>query len=376
MGTFEALIGDMFASPAQTLVNTVNCVGVMGKGVALKFKEIFPEMYEDYARRCTRNAVRLGEPYVYDDPKSGRKILNFPTKDHWRSPSRVKDIERGLDYLVGHYEEWGIASLAMPPLGCGNGGLEWDEIGPLIYRKLHELPISTKVFAPYGTPSTELREEFLSSPAQLSLDGKGRKHQKMNPDWIPLVEVLRQLERQSHARPVGRVIFQKICYVLTVLGVDTGFEFGKGSYGPFSADVMPVLHDFANRNWLREKLLGRMLALTVGEQFERDRTKHQVEIDKHSKAIDKTVDLFSRIQGTEQAEEVVTVLYAARQVKNGNRLVVVDEQRIFDYILEWKKHWVAPEKHEAIADAIRNLAGLGWIRVRASQSMMGIEDCL
>lgn len=99
MGKFKALIGDMFNSDAQTLVNTVNCVGVMGKGVALKFKERFPDMFADYARRCERKAVKLGEPYLYED-KSGVKILNFPTKDHWRSASRLGDIEKGLTYLL------------------------------------------------------------------------------------------------------------------------------------------------------------------------------------------------------------------------------------------------------------------------------------
>src|SRR5690348_16276168 len=110
MGNFKALIGDMFQSDAQTLVNTVNCVGVMGKGVALKFKEQFPEMFEDYARRCQRKAVKLGEPYLHDEGIT--KIINFPTKDHWRSASRLSDIERGLDYLAAHFEQWGITIMA------------------------------------------------------------------------------------------------------------------------------------------------------------------------------------------------------------------------------------------------------------------------
>src|SRR6266540_4183792 len=122
---FKALIGDLFESRAQTLVNTVNCVGVMGKGVALEFKKRFPANFEDYAARCERKQVRLGQPYLYRDP-SGRSIVNVPTKDHWRSPARLRDIERGLDYFVRHIEKWGIQSVAMPPLGCGNGGLEWS----------------------------------------------------------------------------------------------------------------------------------------------------------------------------------------------------------------------------------------------------------
>ena len=104
---FRALIGDLFESQAQTLVNTVNCVGVMGKGVAAAFKQHFPAMFEDYQRRCERQAVRLGEPYLYRDA-SGVLIVNFPTKDHWRSPSRLGDIERGLDHFVVHAAEWGV----------------------------------------------------------------------------------------------------------------------------------------------------------------------------------------------------------------------------------------------------------------------------
>jgi O-acetyl-ADP-ribose deacetylase (regulator of RNase III) len=158
---FQVLTGDLFESQAQALVNAVNCVGVMGKGIALDFKRRFPAMFEDYRRRCARNAVRMGEPYLYRHA-SGAAILNFPTKDHWRSPSRLSDIERGLDYFAAHFADWGIASFAMPALGCGNGGLEWSDVGPLIYRKLHALPIDIALFAPHGTPEHELTPEFLS----------------------------------------------------------------------------------------------------------------------------------------------------------------------------------------------------------------------
>src|SRR6266566_7596643 len=110
---FKALIGDLFATQAQTRVNTVNCVGIMGKGVAQEFKKRYPAMFEDYAERCERKQVRLGEPYLYRD-SSGVQIVNFPTKDHWRSPSRLADIERGLDYLAANAAAWRIISLALP----------------------------------------------------------------------------------------------------------------------------------------------------------------------------------------------------------------------------------------------------------------------
>ncbi|MFC4308258.1 macro domain-containing protein [Steroidobacter flavus] len=370
---FKVLIGNLFESEAQTLVNTVNCVGVMGKGVALEFKKRFPEMFDDYVARCERKTVQLGKPYLYADLAT--RIVNFPTKAHWRSPSKLEDIEQGLNFLVDHIQEWQITSIAMPPLGCGNGGLDWAEVGPLIYRKLGRLPIDVEVYAPYGTPKTQLSEEFLSAPSQMSLEGKGRKYEKPNPHWVTLVEALRELEHQPYAPPVGRVIFQKICYVLTEMGVRTGFEFGKGSYGPFSENIKSALHDFANRNWLHEEQLGRMLALRVGDQYERDRSRFVHEIDQHRKKISKVVDLFSRIKTTEQAEEVITVLFASRELKKDrNSDCILDEDQLVDFILDWKKSWDTSEKREAIAAAVRNLAILGWMRVHLSDEMEGGED--
>lgn len=364
----KTLIGDLFESQAQTLVNTVNCVGVMGKGVAFEFKKRFPSMFDDYVCRCERKAVRLGEPYLYRDA-SGKSIINFPTKDHWRSPSRLQDIDHGLDYFAEHAREWGITSVAMPPLGCGNGGLEWAEVGPLIYRKLHHLPMEIEIYAPYGTPKHELTVDFLAGPSQMSLEGRGRKHRKLNANWTALMEVLRGLDAQPYANPVGRTIFQKICYIVTEMGVPTGFEFGKGYYGPFSDDVKLALREFANRNWLREEPLGKMVALRVTPQYEKDRNRFADQIKEHSKKIDKAVDLFSRIKSTEQAEEVMTVLYASRQLRRTKPSEEIAEQQLYDFILDWKKSWNTEDKRRALAAAIRNLVLLGWMRVQISESM-------
>jgi O-acetyl-ADP-ribose deacetylase (regulator of RNase III)/uncharacterized protein YwgA len=363
---FKTLIGDLFESQAQTLVNTVNCVGVMGKGVAEQFKIRFPDMFADYKRRTDSKEVRLGEPYLYRD-SSGMQIVNFPTKDHWRSPSRLADIERGLDYLAGHLLQWKITSIALPPLGCGNGGLEWSEVGPLIYRKLHNLPIEVSVYAPYGTPKQQLTNEFLAAPSQMSLEGKGRKQDPLKPEWIVLLEVLRGLQSQPHANPVGRTIFQKISYIVTEMGVPTGFQFAKGSYGPFSDDVKIALHHFANRNWLHEQQLGRMMALRVGSQYENERNRYKDQINLYGPKIAKTIDLFSRIKSTEQAEEVLTVLFASRQLKQKKSDLA--EKDLQDYILDWKKAWRSGEKQESLANTIRNLALLGWLRLDVSEAM-------
>ncbi len=122
----KVLVGDIFQSKAQTLVNTVNCVGIMGKGIALEFKKRFPDMYSDYADRCSQREVHLGKPYLYKGAITPW-VLNFPTKDHWRALARSEDIVRGLEYLINHYQAWHITSIAMPPLGAGLGQLELED---------------------------------------------------------------------------------------------------------------------------------------------------------------------------------------------------------------------------------------------------------
>ena len=153
-------IGDIFESECSTIVNTVNCVGVMGKGIALEFKKKYPEMYLDYVKKCNAGMVKTGKPYIYENG-DGSKILNFPTKDHWRSPSRLSFVVEGLEWFVKNYENYQIDSIAFPPLGCGNGGLTWDVVGPIMYQKLSGLPISIEIFAPFGTSRNEITEEFL-----------------------------------------------------------------------------------------------------------------------------------------------------------------------------------------------------------------------
>ncbi len=139
--------GDIFASEIQTLVNPVNCVGVMGKGLALNFKKRFPEMFTDYVQRCQRQEVELGYPYLYLSSTSPH-ILNFPTKNHWRSKSKLSAIESGLIHLVDNYEQWGITSLAVPALGCGLGQLNWEDVKLLLEQYLESITIPVILFEP------------------------------------------------------------------------------------------------------------------------------------------------------------------------------------------------------------------------------------
>ena len=158
----KILIGDIFQSEAQTLVNTVNCVGVMGKGIAAEFKKRYPGMFKDYVARCERKSIKPGIPYLYKESLFPPYVINFPTKSHWRAASQIKDIERGLRILSEKYKDLGVESIAIPPLGCGNGQLLWESVGPLIYKFVSKWDIPVIMYAPYGTPPAQLKLEFFT----------------------------------------------------------------------------------------------------------------------------------------------------------------------------------------------------------------------
>ncbi|MEU8044364.1 macro domain-containing protein [Micromonospora echinofusca] len=134
--------GDLLDADVEALVNPVNTVGVMGKGLALAFKRAHPANFNAYRAACAAGTVRLGQMFVYDSGTPGRHryVVNFPTKGHWRSSSRLADIEAGLPDLVGVLRDNRVASVAVPALGCGNGGLDWAVVRPLIEAALVDLP--------------------------------------------------------------------------------------------------------------------------------------------------------------------------------------------------------------------------------------------
>lgn len=167
---------DLFESPAQVLVNTVNTVGVMGKGIAKNFKEIYPDMFKEYQSLCERKLLDTGKLWIYKTPH--KWILNFPTKRHWRQPSKLEYIEEGLKKFVSTYAEKGISSISFPLLGCGNGGLDWEsEVQPLMEKYLRPLPIDIFIHLPTGKNKIskeehknidETRKWLRSAPLSLS----------------------------------------------------------------------------------------------------------------------------------------------------------------------------------------------------------------
>jgi O-acetyl-ADP-ribose deacetylase (regulator of RNase III) len=152
--TIERGQGNLLAAEVDALVNTVNTVGVMGKGLALQFKKAFPENLAAYERACKAGEVVTGRMHVVTRLSSPKFIINFPTKQHWRQPSKLEYVRDGLRDLTAQVRALGIESIAIPALGCGNGGLDWTDVRPLIVEAFATLPeVRVLLFEPEGGPS-------------------------------------------------------------------------------------------------------------------------------------------------------------------------------------------------------------------------------
>ncbi len=148
MAHIQYLKGDIFGSQAQVIVNTVNCKGIMGKGLALAFKQKYPDMFTVYEHECQTGKLKIGRPTIYQ--KSNPWILNFPTKNHWRNPSKLEYIEKGLAFLANNYQRAGITSIAFPKLGAQNGKLDWDDVGPVMVKYLSQFDIDVSIYIAEG----------------------------------------------------------------------------------------------------------------------------------------------------------------------------------------------------------------------------------
>jgi O-acetyl-ADP-ribose deacetylase (regulator of RNase III)/uncharacterized protein YwgA len=357
-------IGDLFESHVQTLVNTVNTVGVMGKGIALEFKKRYPEMYKDYVRRCDHGEVQLGRPYVYTSLWH-QWIVNFPTKDHWRSSAKLDDIIAGLRYLQMHYKQWGINSLAVPPLGCGEGGLEWRVVGPTLYRHLAEHDIPVELYAPFGTPPDQLEPSFLAGQGDAAADARGVL--KVSPASIALVEILARIDAEPYHWPTGRISFQKVAYFATQAGIPTGLHYARGSFGPFAADLKRVRTKLENNGLLTERRSGRMFIVSAGPTFPDARRVYASYLEKWEQAIERVVDLLLRFD-TSKAEVAATVHFAATELE-ARLLRRPTELEVLSEVMHWKRRRDPPLTREQVATAIRHLHALGWIQLDPSAAL-------
>jgi O-acetyl-ADP-ribose deacetylase (regulator of RNase III) len=221
--------GNLLDSKAEALVNTVNTVGVMGKGIALQFKNMFPNNFKLYSAACKAKTLKVGQLLVTEEETllTGKKtIINFPTKTNWRLPSEYQYIELGLIELAKVIKDKNIKSIAIPPLGSGNGGLDWNKVKLLLEKHLTDVNCDIFLYEPSSTVQEILKKERV----------------KLTPARAMLLSVLYELVRNGEF--VSEFSSEKIAYFLQRFGAKEAFklEFQPNFYGPYSGKVKHVLY--------------------------------------------------------------------------------------------------------------------------------------
>lgn len=224
--------GDILNEDAEAIVNTVNCVGVMGRGIALQFKNMFPENFKAYADACAREAVQPGKMFIFqtNELANPKYIINFPTKRHWRGKSRIEDIKLGLEDLVKQVQALDIQSIAIPPLGSGLGGLDWNEVRPLIQNAFDEFPsVKVIIFEPKGAPEADKI-------------AKSRDVPPMTVGRAALVALMQRYLDGLMDPFVTLLEVHKLMYFMQESGESLRLQYRQAPYGPYAENLRHVLN--------------------------------------------------------------------------------------------------------------------------------------
>ena len=349
MTAFLESSGNLLEADVDALVNTVNTVGVMGKGIALQFKNAFPANFKAYERACKDGRVRLGEMFVFDAGQlmKPRWIINFPTKGHWRSPSKLSDVASGLDDLRQVIDGLGIKSIALPPLGCGNGGLDWAVVRPLIDAKLADLDTEVHVFAPESTPAASEMPVATQRP-------------RLSPGKAALVGMVGRYGLVGLGASLIEI--QKLMYFLQEAGEDLNLRYGPARYGPYADNLRHVLKAVEGHH-LRgfgdgsvKVQEAEVIEILPGAMAEADAAlNHNPEIVERMNRVLRLVDGFESPYGLELLASVHWV--ATHDDRGPSDELDVAVQRV----QEWsgRKQRMFTEDH--IAAAFERLRAQGWL---------------
>lgn len=333
--------GDLLASSDDVLVNTVNTVGVMGKGIALQFKDEFPHNYAVYVETCKKGELFPGKLLVVRDssPRYGDKIIvNFPTKVHWRNPSQYEYIEKGLVALREFIIKENVTSIAIPPLGCGNGGLDWTRVKTMIFESLSEISAAIHVYE----PSQDV-EKLLKATARPIGDVRLTPARAMMLYALFFYETL--------GEPATLFAANKLVYFMQRLGEPAfgKFKFTPAHFGPYSNQVGKALHELNGKylTGLEQMSLKAFEPFTL--QYDTwEEVKQYVENTLSAESRDRLshlVELVSGFQSTLSLEVLATVDY----VRNENPGISLEET--IKKVWEWsdRKRSIFKERYISIA---------------------------
>ena len=324
--------GNLLESKAEALVNTVNTVGVMGKGIALQFKEAYPENYRIYQSACQQKTCRIGEMLVVEDYNvfSGNKIIiNFPTKTHWKLPSEYSYIEQGLQSLKKEIINRGIKSIAIPPLGSHNGGLDWFLVKQMIERALSDLDCDILLYEPSDVIVEKLKSERV----------------KLTPARAMLLTMLADLTKNGEFASVFAA--EKIVYFLQRLGAADIFkiEFKPYYYGPYSGGKVAHLLYALNGSYI--KGMGGMNNkpfdyVWLLEDAEKEATAYLYEVnntDRLRTICEKAKDLLRDYYSNYSLELLSSVDYLLNNVNTLKNWKSDDEEKVLDILTDEMEHW-------------------------------------
>jgi len=348
--------GNLLQAKTDALVNTVNTVGVMGKGIALQFKRAFPANYKAYKRACDQGQVELGQMFVWDAGALAqvqpRFVINFPTKKHWRSKSRLSDIETGLTELVRVIGDLSIQSIALPPLGCGLGGLDWSDVRPMIVAAFTDIPeVEVLLFGPDGAPTPATQPIRTDRP-------------KMTPGRAALVAVMDRY--LPFAIDITTVDIQKLMYFMQEAGEPLRLNYVKGQYGPYADNLRHVLtsmegHHIEGMGDGSSRALDvipfRLLPGAVAESEELLSTLHETR-DRTARV----ADLIEGYESTYGLELLATVHWAATRGAHGELAPSIhSDGEVERAVRSWndRKGKLFTTKHVEVA--LERLRSKGWL---------------
>jgi len=342
----ELTRGNLLEADSEALVNTVNCVGQMGKGIALQFKQAFPENFRAYARAVEAGDVSPGRMFIFETGAmiNPRYIINFPTKRHWRGRSRIEDIDAGLEALVHDIQRLGIGSIGLPPLGCGNGGLDWAVVLPKIEAALASVAdVRVLVFEPCGAPAAKTMPIRTRRP-------------KMTPARALFVKLMQQYAQMAYRLTLLEI--QKLAYFLQEAGEPLRLKYESGHYGPYAVNLNKVLERIEGhfiRGYGDSQKPDVEIELLPGAIQEAD--KFLLGRDESLVRLERVAELISGFETPYGMELLSSVHWVAQHDSVAARTIAAVVQRVHDWN-ERKRQMLKPEH---IRIAMARLKSAGWI---------------